>query len=544
MSEAALERSPDPSSAKSMNGQHQSSPPPERRSSMMASFAGWLLHAIPNAIVLAALVGLAWWGHSTGWSLPKFSELTDKSQEKKDDWCSEHGVPESMCIECKPELVPKGKPFGWCRTHGVAECVIDHPELAQVQGKPTLPKYDVVAALNLMERTPNNSKCKLHERRIQFINEEAVAKAGIDVDVVQERSMMEYKSANGEIGFDQTYVAKLSSRVPGIAWWVPKVVGEAVKKGDILALIDAADVGKAKTEFLQSLSSFDLKLKTMENVESLIKQGVYKEGTTQQIEAKAAVREAETRLLSSQQALINLGLPVPDGIQKLTPREQAGAVQFLGLPQNLTQQMSQSVTGNLLPIRAPFDGVLVSREVVAGEVVDITKPLFVVADTSRMWLTLNVRQEDMRHVKLNQKVLFKLADRPEDVEGRLAWISSTVDEKTRTVKVRADLPNSEGTLRANSFGTGKIVLREEKNAITVPDEAVQWEGDCFVVFVRDKDYFKKDAPKFFHVRKVRPGAKDQNYTELLAGVLPGEVVATKGNGVLRGELLKNNLGEG
>jgi cobalt-zinc-cadmium efflux system membrane fusion protein len=110
--------------------------------------------------------------------------------------------------------------------------------------------------------------------------------------------------------------------------------------------------------------------------------------------------------------------------------------------------------------------------------------------------------------------------------------------------VRADLPNPEGTLKANAFGTGKIVLRQENNAIAVPNEAVQWDGDCFVVFARDKNYFKKDAPKFFHVRKVRPGAKDENYTELLAGVLPGEVVATKGSGVLRGELLKNNLGEG
>jgi cobalt-zinc-cadmium efflux system membrane fusion protein len=545
MTEALLERSPDPKNTPSVNGgQLQALQQPKRRSSMMASFAGWLLHAIPNVIVLALLAGLTWWGHSTGWTLPKFSQLNGTADKPKDDWCTEHGVPESICIECKKDLVPKGKPFGWCRTHGVAECVLDHPELAQAQGTPKLPKYDTLAALNLMERPSNNSKCKLHERRIQFVSAEDITKSGIDFDEVQEREMMEVKTANGEVGYDQTRVARLSSRVPGIAWWVPKAEGEIVKKGDILALIDAADVGKAKTEYLQSLSAFDSKLKAMENVESLVKQGVYKEGTTQQIEAKAGVREAETRLLSSQQALINLGLPVPDGIQKLTPREQASAVQFLGLPQDLVQQLSQSVTGNLIPIRAPFDGVLVSRKVVADEVVDTSKQLFVVADTTRMWLTLNVRLEDMRYVKPGQKILFRIGDQPKPAQGRVAWISTEVDEKTRTVTVRADLDNRDGTLRANAFGTGQIVLREEKNAIAVPNEAVQWEGDCFVVFVRDKNYFKEGLPKFFHVRKVRPGAKDETHTELLAGVLPGEVVATKGSGVLRGELLKNNLGEG
>ncbi|MBL8822594.1 MAG: efflux RND transporter periplasmic adaptor subunit [Planctomycetia bacterium] len=544
MTEALFERTHEPVTHASTNGMQQTSQQPKRRS-MMASFVGWLIHAIPNVIVLAALGGLAWWGHSTGWSLPKFSELTGKSQETKDDWCSEHSVTETQCIECNKELAPRPKSYGWCREHGIAECVIHHPELAQTQGQPKLPKYDTQAALSMWERPFNNSKCNLHDRRIQFASEEAFAKSGVEVDVVGERSMMEYKTANGEIGFDHNYVARLSSRVPGTAWWVPKKVGESVKKGDILALIDAADVGKAKAEYLQSLSGLEQKARMLENVENLIKQGIYKEGTTQQIEAKAAHREAETKLLSAQQALVNLGLPVPDGMEKLSPRDQAKAVQFLGLPQSLIEQMShQATSGNLIPIRAPFDGVVVTREVVAGEVVDISKPLFVIADTSRMWLTLNVRQDDMRYVKLGQKVLFKIGDHPEETEGHISWISTTVDEKTRTVMVRAELGNANGTLRASAFGSGKIILREEKNAITVPNEALQWEGDCHIVFVRDKNYFKKDGPKYFHVRKVRPGAKDETHTELLAGVLADEIVASKGSAVLRGELLKGNLGEG
>ena len=78
----------------------------------------------------------------------------------------------------------------------------------------------------------------------------------------------------------------------------------------------------------------------------------------------------------------------------------------------------------------------------------------------------------------------------------------------------------------------------------VPHEAVHWEGCCHVVFVRDKDYLKPDSFKVFHVRKVRIGARDEKNAEIVAGVLPGELVVTQGSGTLLAELLRGNLGEG
>src|SRR5262249_4601729 len=134
-------------------------------------------------------------------------------------------------------------------------------------------------------------------------------------------------------------------------------------------------------------------------------------------------------------------------------------------------------------------------------------------------------------------------DEPE-IEGSLAWISTEADDQTRTVRVRVNLPNNDGHLRANTFGTGRIVLREEPRANVVPSEAVHWDGDCYVVFVRDKDFLKEGALKFFHVRKVRPGVKDGETAEIIAGLLPGEVIASKNSVVLMGQLLKATLGLG
>jgi len=169
---------------------------------------------------------------------------------------------------------------------------------------------------------------------------------------------------------------------------------------------------------------------------------------------------------------------------------------------------------------------------------------FVVADVEKMWLTLNLSQEDARHLKLGQIVRFETDGGHTEVSGKVAWASTAVDAKSRTIKVRVNLTNPEGKLRANSYGTGKVVLREETNAVVVPKEAVQWEGCCNIVFVRDKDFLRPDAFKVFHVRQVRPGAKDEQHVELLAGVLPGEIVVTKGTAVLRAELLKSKLGAG
>src|SRR5262249_36459020 len=97
-------------------------------------------------------------------------------------------------------------------------------------------------ALALMPRTQNTRTCKSYLRRIQFASEEAVARAGVEVTEVLEAPLTESVSANGEVGYDQTRLARLASRVRGTVWRVDKVVGQPVRKGDVLALVDAAEV--------------------------------------------------------------------------------------------------------------------------------------------------------------------------------------------------------------------------------------------------------------------------------------------------------------
>jgi multidrug efflux pump subunit AcrA (membrane-fusion protein) len=298
-------------------------------------------------------------------------------------------------------------------------------------------------------------------------------------------------------------------------------------------------------ELIQALAQDEVQGQTLNRVEMLSSQGIVAGRQAQSAHAERV--QARARVLIAQQALANLGLPVNvDPLREFPEVELLRRLQQLGLPESITRQSnSQGTTANLLPLRAPLDAIVVARNVVAGEVVDTSRVLFQLADTSRMWLTLSVPLEDAGKLALGQPVRFRPDGTTSDARGTLVWISTAVDEQTRMVAVRAELSNPAGQLRNQTFGAGRIILREEPEAIVVPNEAIQWEGCCHVVFVRDKGYFDSEAsPKVFHVRTVRLGASSPSVTEILAGVLPGEVVATRGSDVLRAELLKNNLGEG
>src|SRR5947207_4401137 len=322
------------------------------------SLGGRLGRILPGTLVLIGLGALAFWCHGAGWKVPKFSELAGSKQVAADDWCSEHGVPESQCVECNSTLMPRQE-YGWCKNHGIPNCLLEHPEVAQLKTQPRITEVNLERAertLKFAKRPENNSKCKLYQRRIQFESREAVDKAGIDVTPAWEAPVVEAVSASGQITYDQTRVARLSSRLRGTVWRVEKQVGEAVRPGEVLALIEASEVGKAKGEFLSALAQADVKREALERLQTAYKKGAVSLTALQ--EAETAVREAQIRLLSAQQELVNLGLPVrAEDLRGLRPEEIAKRLQFLGLPEETARTLdAKTTTANLLPLKSPIDG--------------------------------------------------------------------------------------------------------------------------------------------------------------------------------------------
>ena len=510
--------------------------------------AARLVRSLPNVLVLALLGIVAVWGQRTGWKLPKFSAVVGQAEEGKDDWCAEHNVPESICVECKPELLLRRPAHGWCEQHGVQDCPWCHPDVAELSEPTKVDPADVTEAqraLAAAARATNNPQCKLFQRRIQFASLTAFERTGIEVESAQRGPLTESIAAFGEVGYDQTRLVRLSSRVAGTAFRTLKGVGEQVQAGDVLALIDSPEVGQAKAEYLNRLAEADFHRTKLDRAKGAIASGAIPDFRFQ--EAVTDAKQAEIHLRSAEQALANLGMPVPTPeFAGLSADALAARVKYLGIPAAITPQQLAAIAApsTLLSLRSPLAGVVVSREVAPGEAVDTAKVLYVVADLRRIWLTLDVRLEDAQTLAVGQTVEFRPDGRQEEFQGTISWISTAADEKTRTLKVRANLDNVAGRLPVNTFGAGRIVLRQAQRAVLVPTEAVQWEGCCHVVFVEDKNFTHEGSPKVFHTRQVRLGAQDGRFTEIVAGVLPGELVATVGSAVLRGELLKDKLGAG
>ena len=182
-------------------------------------------HHTATLMVIVLVAGVGAYGHHSGWKLPKFSALAGNRVTEREDWCEEHGVPESQCVQCHPDLLPQGKDYGWCKEHGVPDCPLCHPEVAQLKQMPVVVDADrqrAVQAMALAPRPENNAACKNYRRPIQFASLEAVKKAGVDVALVDRQPIVESIAANGQITYDQTRFASLSSRLPGTVWHVEK----------------------------------------------------------------------------------------------------------------------------------------------------------------------------------------------------------------------------------------------------------------------------------------------------------------------------------
>src|SRR5260370_13570157 len=106
------------------------------------------------------------------------------------------------------------------------------------------------------------------------------------------------------VDYEPSRYAGLTGRAGGTVWRVYKEIGDPLKKGEVIALLDAADVGKIKADFLQSLALVKSRAVILASLKTAHKSGAVPDRTL--LEAETALREARIRLFNDQQALLNL----------------------------------------------------------------------------------------------------------------------------------------------------------------------------------------------------------------------------------------------
>ena len=273
--------------------------------------------------------------------------------------------------------------------------ITKHDESEPHSGHPA--SHESAPLMELVESTPL-------EWEVSFPTEKSLQRSGVKTIPLEQRSMRQQVKTTGVITYDERMHASLSARVSGTVWRVLKQPGEAIRRGDVLVIIDAVDVGRAKAGFFSDLVDAESKAEILASLEKAT--GVVPERQVR--EARVAVREAKIRLQNTEQTLINMGLNVrKTDFEGMNDAQRAAQLHFLGLPASISHELDPlQTTSNLLPLTASFDGVLLHHDAALGEMVEAGKPVLEIADLRRMWLKLDVPKEDAAKLATGQSVRF------------------------------------------------------------------------------------------------------------------------------------------
>ncbi len=458
-------------------------------------------------------------------------------------YCKEHGVPEKFCTLCHPELKEK---LLLCPEHGnIPEdiCTLCHPEVkekhdVEVCPEHGLPKHFCVkcdekagkprASADVIddgwcvafgETKADGKKVCTTLPRVRLATAELAKELGIQTALVTRVQHMHELQAPAETAYDANRYAEITPRVSAFVREARVDLGQKVGAGEVVAVVDSAEVSSAKAQYLSGKATLAYEEDNFRRVDSLTKSELLR--ARERPLALSALNQARATTLGAEQKLRNF---------------RFGDADLAGI-------LKSSDTNPLLEITSPIDGTVVFRHAVVGEGVEPSTKLYTVADISKLWLWIDVFERDIRSIKPGQGVHFTVygsssASEETTVTGKITWVGTEVNEKTRTTKVRAEVPNPDGSLRANQFGRARIRIGEEHMALTVPKAAVQRYEGVDLVFLQER-------PGVYRPQRIKTKSLGRgDAVEVAWGLEEGQEVVTAGAFLLKTEVMKGSIGAG
>ena len=312
----------------------------------------------------------------------------------------------------------------------------------------------------------------------------------------QTRAAGETVSALGEIHVNEDAYAEVASPVAARVTKVLAKVGDVVTAGQPLAVLDSPELVESHAEVDAAKARLEVATQTAERKRKLVADRLVPE--REQIEADAALSEAR--------AAYNVAIS--------TLRKFGGAA-------------GQAA----LAIKSPIAGTVIDRTVVMGQLADPTKTLFRVGDLSTLWLVAHVYERDAVRVKTGRTGQATFAALPgTTVDVVIRAIGKEVDPASRTIALRLDVPNADGSLRPGMSATVTIPLGDpgEAQVVTVPVASVQRIGEDWAVFI-------PHGPGAFEARTIGRGRDLAGEVEVLSGLGSDESVVADGAFLLKAE---------
>lgn len=297
---------------------------------------------------------------------------------------------------------------------------------------------------------------------------------GIRTGIVTRGPLKNIVRTVGVIDYDETTLTDVTVKYKG---WIEKLfvdsTGKEVKAGEPLFEIYSPDLVSAQNEYLIALGTGSANLKA------------------------SALRKLKNFDVSAEQ---------------IATLER-------------TRQLKQT-----LQVNAQRGGIVVEKMAVQGQMVEAGMKLYRLADLSRVWVLSQVYEQDLPYVKLDQEAQISLSYAPDEkVQGRVAYIYPTLDEKTRTARVRIEVPNPARLLKPGMFAKVELKAQIAADALLVPDSAILRSGDKNTAFVA------LEGGKF-EPRTVTLGPRGEGGVyQVKSGLAEGERVVTSGQFMLDSE---------
>lgn len=341
-----------------------------------------------------------------------------------------------------------------------------------------------------------------HEERLVKLTDEQSKKAGITLQAAGAAKLQAAAEYPGEVRFNEDRTAHVVPRLAGVAEQVTTNLGQAVRKGQVLAVIASTSLSEQRSELLTAQRRRDAARVTFEREKKLWQDKI----------------SAEQDYLQAQTALQEADIAVQNASQKLAA---VGAAGF-------------SAELNRFEIRAPFDGTVVEKHLTLGEAVKEDASIFTISDLRTVWAEFNVAPKDLAMVRVGQRVMVSSTAFQSKVEGTISYVGALLGEQTRTARARVTLTNPDGAWRPGLFVTVSVFGENQDIPLTVPADAVQTIENQSMVF--------KVVPGGFEASPVKIGRSDGRTVEVLGGLKAGEQVASKNTFVLKSELGKASAG--
>jgi len=363
------------------------------------------------------------------------------------------------------------------------------------------------------EHADEHEDDKVHEEAaIVHLSKESQKASGVEVMAAALEPFSAPIEATAAIELDGDRVAKISARSSGRLVKIAASQGDAVKSGQALAWFDSPELGQAWAEYAKSKGRTELARKNLDREEALFLKKISPEKDV--IRARQDLAEAGADLTFAQEKFHLLGIDV--------------------------EQFGNKRGGNqhpLIAVTSPISGSVIERTATQGEVVSPEKPLFTVADLSKLWVIIDIYEKDLSRIKSGTAVkVSTTAYAEKSFRGFISYLGEVVDEKTRTVKARVEVENANRLLKPGMFATVTIDAKgvQTQKAIMIPEEAVFLDGSKSYIFIQT-------APEKFEMREIAAGRTLGNRLEVIRGLKQGEPVAVKGAFILKSELKKGEL---